>query len=853
MDRRIQENLSGKTSSYTAPFLWLMDENSADIVSTLDDIRSAGVRAICLESRTHSEFCRDGWWKDLDVIFAECEKRDMKVWILDDKHFPTGYANGIFEEKHKDLRPWCVTERHVDVCGPIRDGAIMVDAWKTRDDDEIVGVVACKHIPSDEKLTGEPINLTANVKNGMCYFDLPSGTWRIVIMIKTRSGYANYVKNFMDLTNPVCTDLFIEEIYQSHYDRYSRYFGNVFLGFFSDEPGFYNDSANGVKHSSHLSMGICEAHYPYPSGMIDFLSKKIGKDAITLLAGLWFDFDNEISSTIRYEYMDKLTLLYKENFCDKIGRWCSDHGVKYIGHIIEDNDAHYKTNASAGHYFRALEGQHMSGIDVVLHQIVPGLTETANRGYPSYQHMKEEFYHYYLAKLGASLAHLDLDKKGRAMCEIFGAYGWAESYKIMKYLCDHMLVRGINYFVPHAFSLKSDNPDCPPTFSDPNNPEFKYFDKLISHLDRTSHILSDGVHVPCCAILYDAEAHWINGKQIDLEKIAKKLYDAMLDYDVVPFDYLDKMDENGNINGETFKVLIVPYAEKLPSKILDKLRVLKTKVVVCANNESEKIDGFDTVLLSKVVSFVESNSFRDVLEENGCKFLRYYHYKRNGADYYMFHNEDVTTVANARLTVSAFNGGSYIEYDPFENRAVRKYSKDGKINLTLCPYHSVILAFNELSYDGVEDSQEKTVISEKALDITFDVSVKSTQDAHYRLLKTTNELFNITGREGDAFFVGEVLYEGSFALSDDDKNYILDLGYVGEIAKVCLNGKEVCVKTLPPYCFDLKGAIKKGENHLQITTTSHSGYNKRDTFSKFLAFEPTGILGPISLKKYEEK
>ncbi len=88
---------------------------------------------------------------------------------------------------------------------------------------------------------------------------------------------------------------------------------------------------------------------------------------------------------------------------------------------------------------------------------------------------------------------------------------------------------------------------------------------------------------------------------------------------------------------------------------------------------------------------------------------------------------------------------------------------------------------------------------------------------------------------------------------DDDKNYILDLGYVGEIAKVCLNGKEVCVKTLPPYCFDLKGAIKKGENHLQITTTSHSGYNKRDTFSKFLAFEPTGILGPISLKKYEEK
>lgn len=37
-----------------------------------------------------------------------------------------------------------------------------------------------------------------------------------------------------------------------------------------------------------------------------------------------------------------------------------------------------------------------------------------------------EFYHYALAKLASSAAHLDPVKKGRAMCEAFGAYGWNE-------------------------------------------------------------------------------------------------------------------------------------------------------------------------------------------------------------------------------------------------------------------------------------------------------------------------------------------------------------------------------------------------------------------------------------------
>ena len=46
-----------------------------------------------------------------------------------------------------------------------------------------------------------------------------------------------------------------------------------------------------------------------------------------------------------------------------------------------------------------------------------------------------------LAKLAASLAHIDSKKKGRALCEVFGAYGWAEGLKLMKWLLTLLVLR----------------------------------------------------------------------------------------------------------------------------------------------------------------------------------------------------------------------------------------------------------------------------------------------------------------------------------------------------------------------------------------------------------------------------
>lgn len=116
--------------------------------------------------------------------------------------------------------------------------------------------------------------------------------------------------------------------------------------------------------------------------------------------------------------MDVVTRLYNENFTKVIGDWCRGRGVWYLGHTIEDNGAHARLGYGTGHFFRGQQDMDFSGIDVIGGQIVPGMNyhhDAFNTGGSN-----GEFYHYALAKLGSSAAHLDSKKKGASCAKRLG-------------------------------------------------------------------------------------------------------------------------------------------------------------------------------------------------------------------------------------------------------------------------------------------------------------------------------------------------------------------------------------------------------------------------------------------------
>ena len=61
--------------------------------------------------------------------------------------------------------------------------------------------------------------------------------------------------------------------------------------------------------------------------------------------------------------------------------------------------------------------------------------------------------------------------------------------------------------VPHAFSPKYPDPDCPPHFyAKGKNPQWRYFRRWADYANRVCTLLRDGTHRATAAVLYHAEA-----------------------------------------------------------------------------------------------------------------------------------------------------------------------------------------------------------------------------------------------------------------------------------------------------------------------------------------------------------
>ena len=183
MDTRLSDVLNGREDNHLFPFYWQRGDHRDRIPAQIARIRESGCRAFCVESRPHPDFCGEGWWRDMDVILAEAERLGMRVWVLDDRHFPSGEANGLVA-RHPELRRRNLVERHVDVVGPAPGSALLV-----RDhgpDEPRVCAVAYRRAPGPgQRLEGGPVVLTDRIRDGLLVWDVPPGCWRVLTFCAT--------------------------------------------------------------------------------------------------------------------------------------------------------------------------------------------------------------------------------------------------------------------------------------------------------------------------------------------------------------------------------------------------------------------------------------------------------------------------------------------------------------------------------------------------------------------------------------------------------------------------------------------------------------------------------------------
>ncbi len=859
MKTKLQNALHNTSANHILPFFWQHGEDDTTLLAELRSIYDSGIRAVCVEARPAPDFGKDPWFEDMALILTECKRLGMEFWLLDDEHFPTGVANGLLWNKYPHLGKHAITERHMDIAGPVTDAGVMIDHW-IGGEDTLLGIVACKRYPDrlDQRLTGEAVDITHcyDAESGMAFVDLPEGYWRIFVILDTP------VKDkYIDMLREDSVHVLIEAVYEPHYDRFKEYFGNTFRGYFSDEPFLMRACALPVGDGNRS-----KANFPWNDNVKAGVEAILGADWLTRMPGMWFPSDD--ASPVRVAYMDTVTRLYEKCFCYQLGDWCRERGVEYIGHIIEDDNVHTSFN-SGGHYFRALDGQDMAGIDVVLCQIVPGMTHNTIAVPCSYDKSDADFFHFGLAKLGSSHAHIQPMKKGRAMCEIYGAYGWAEGTRMMKWLTDHMLVRGINEYVPHAFSPKYPDPDCPPHFyAGGHNPEFRSFGKLMGYMNRVSDILSDGLHHASAALYYHAQSEWSGQPFMHFQKPAKVMTENQIDFDVIPEDYLEHAVVEDNklwLNGESYRLFVLPYAKALPAAVVEKfaefaaegLPVWMVDGLPELTTEGDRIS-WETLSLFREVPLEDLADTIRMAHLDDMAFvgefgpdLRLMHYSHNQGHVLFATNEGITGTVEGAIRIRGFRGGELVRYDPMNNQAWRM-TAERDIPVKLEPYGSVMYFFGDLGDMSALPMWEEPAYAE-AIPVadSWQISFAAPEEydpaepdlAAFHDEEENVQLYNIVRKHKK--YAGFVKYETTVTLPEPG-TYLLDLGQVGEAVWVWADGKPVGDTLIPPYSFTITG---EGEVKLTLVTVSHFGYAKQDRFSAYLTFDPVGLLGPVTLAK----
>lgn len=691
----------------TGPLFWMHgDENETKqrLEEYLEIVADGGNGCFTAESRPHQDWLGPGWYRDLDICLQKAKQLDLKMWIFDERWWPSQSIGGKVPPRYAAKS---LVGEAIDVKGP------KLYESEGYDGERYIGTVAGRLNDNKEILGDTLVDLAAFINDGKLKWKAPAGNWQIIKFTHKQApglGQRGGKELSVDGASRDCTDWFIQEVYQPHYDHFKEDFGKTIVGYFYDEPETKGD------WGTELDVILEEWGVDWKKAYVAYKFKLAGDDDI---AG-------------RYQYMEAIAEAWGRVMYGGMTEWCHEHDVLSIGHFMEHGNLYLRPSYCAGDMMRVQKYSDMGGIDLVVRQMYPG-----QRPQTIYQ----------TPKLGSSISHVYGKKDDLAMCEIFGGYNQVLTYPQMKWLTDQHQVRGINFMIPHSFNPKSPyDRDYPPYFyNDGNEPRWPLYRVWADYTSRLSLLLTGGRHVCPAAILFSGNAKRV-GKYVTPEDMSSVLQDALYDCDWLPFEAFEadaSVDgKNIKLHKERYQVLIVPPTEVIPYATLAKAKKffdaggvvvgyghLPSKSGAVGRSSAEIVKLRDAIWTSdaKVSAQVcKTNSAGgrsyflpekpdvktitsvlnkdagippvvEVLEGETGNWLHALHRVKDGKDIFLICNQDhVNDAKTFRLRVKA-KGFPEI-WDAMRN-AIRslEFDRNGDsvdFNLTLEPTESVMLVFN---------------------------------------------------------------------------------------------------------------------------------------------------------------
>ena len=519
----VRELIHPGTEFSPIPFWFFNDTfDEKRVREQLEDYVEKGVNGFVLHPRIgvpeDMPYLSEEYFRAVKFIVKTAAELDMKVVLYDEGMYPSGSAHGKVVEADPEYAS---------------KGIHIAEAYEIDRADENGVFYTVK---------GKEQIITKLSDGRAIAYGFTGGTIR-GIHFGEDDGQAGAPKS-ADILNPGAVDEFIRLTHDAHYEHLKEYFGTTVIAFFTDEPcalgrnaGRYREWVPGLEKELTSAGGKVEE--------LEALFVKTGK-AVAGRADIVKVEENP--TVVLYHQLIKKKL--REVFYARLSGWCESHGISFIGHPAESDDIEEEL------FF------HIPGQDLIMRRVAP---ETGGlREFDSVQ-----------AKITADLArHLG---RRRNANECFGVCNrdkipWYFTGGDMKWYIDWLGLRGVNFFIPHAFyySVEGERKGERPPDVGPNNIWWKHYRRVSDYIKRLSFLMTDSVNGARVAVLCD-------NNKVPYEEIAC-LYESQIEFNYLPAALLEtaevkdgKVLIQGLAYDAVLNVLGEAYSERFGEKLGDLL------------------------------------------------------------------------------------------------------------------------------------------------------------------------------------------------------------------------------------------------------------------------------------------
>lgn len=668
--KEVVGNFENPPIEYSLSFFWGWDGNITEnvIARDLDEFKANNVHIVTLEAgyEMNASYLSQGWFEKVDTAVQLVKERDMRLYLVDEGKYPSGFAGGKISSNTPELG--------MKVLMPT-DTIIML---KT---DETLSVTLSEDVVSAAAYNKDKnIAETLDIVDGKLNWVAPEGEWEIVLIKHAfRSSPTRSANNptkgkdtnhsLIDYLDSNATKKFIDYTHEEYKKYVGSEFGKTVLGFRGDEPDF---SVRGI---------------PWTTDIFDKFKTQKGYDVRPYVATFFTEQLTNEQLRAKADYWDVWSTLFADNFFKVQADWCDANNLEYLVHLNHEEDM-VKLIKSEGDFFKTLRTVQMPGVDAIWHQIWPGEVSPI---YPKY---------------ASSIAHVNGHL--RSFTESFAAYTPRPDIKQAKWIIDQQFVRGINMvevmFVPASSKGQTGMRGW---LADEKFPD------IAKYIHRACYMLSQGVPAAKIAVLYPVSSIWLGNNALDkpVQDIMQKLLDTQHDFDVIDEQSLESLilQQNGrftNKSGQEYTTVIIPPLTTISSKAIDQLTKFENsggKVISIGNKTVLSVK--ESFLKAELTDFnwnisetskmltpmvMEALDTSDFILSKSNESIKYLHRKWQDADLYFIFNEGeerfdqkITLSSKGKVQIWDAMNGQITEYP---GTAIDKNSVE--IELSLDPWET---------------------------------------------------------------------------------------------------------------------------------------------------------------------